>query len=259
MRIHRLIAVAGALQLGLTPRVVNAQTGTAPARVNLSPADTGTPISSAQAFKLSRGLFLNGQAGGADVHVTVPYGVAQIDLRAKVDWKGHVGLADLIVTYRDGSPSKRSTVFWSSTTVLVTLDGLEPAMKASGRAGVHFVAHRLDPNTTTLDRVLSFMSHLASDRGENPVTLRQSGVRWLGAKSRDGVTGDVYEGAKQTRYWLEPASNRLLRVEARLQGTAAVAVFDITRPGPRTITAPALAEIVKLEDIPDVYAQLNPK
>lgn len=61
----------------------------------------------------------------ADSPLTTVDGVARIDLRAKVDWTGQVGQADLIVTYRDGSPTKRSTVFWSSSTVLVTLDGLE--------------------------------------------------------------------------------------------------------------------------------------
>jgi hypothetical protein len=222
----------------------------------------GTPLTPAQANALARGLHRNGEVGGATVEVTIPFGTSTIVVAGDVDWKRHVGAATVTTRFADGVRLPRTEqVFWSRTTVVLPMDGLGPAMAERGRPGVRWLARPLDGSTAALDRVLTFLDALASDRPENPLLLRQRPeVAYLGREDVDGQAADRYRSSASAQFWLAvgpgPQQGRILAVRAVFAGLDLPALIRLRNHGPRTLQFPPEAEVVAAAEIPDVVARL---
>lgn len=222
-------------------------------------APVGTRLTAAQANALSQGLFKNFQAGGAQVTVTIPYGSSTFTLDGDIDWKRHVGAATVTTTFRDGVRAPQAqAVFWSRTTIVMPLPGLEAAMAERGRPGVTFLARPLDGSTATLDRVVAFIDAIASDRPENPLLLRQRPeVVFLGREDVEGTPADRYQSSESAQFWLAATGGRIVRVSANFAGLEQPVDVRLRDHGPRSMTFPGDDQVVLASDIPDLVAELT--
>ena len=223
----------------------------------------GTPLTTAQAVRLSRAFFNNYDVGGGEVLVVVPFGKAGgVRLEGTVNWKTHSGQGKIVTDASDGSAPQRQPVWWFSPNDLVngaivtTQVGLPEAMAETGRTGVKYLARPM-ADKSALDTTVRFLDKLASDRAENPVLLRQGDVGFLGAQTiGTTVTDHIRFGSRSTQYWIGVPDGRLKQVSAQLSGLAKPTVFTIKALGAHTITAPPAAEVVDARQIPDIYQRL---
>ena len=219
--------------------------------------DDKARLTTAQALVLSRMLLKNEQAKGATAEMFVPFGsAATFTLRGPVDWAGDQGSFVLSTARSDGVRVADSRVIWDRGAVLTEVVGLEKAMEAKGRAGVTFVQRALNPQAVSLDQLVAFVGSLAVDRAENPILLRQGDTAFLGSRTFDGVMLDGYRFSK-TRYWIDPSSGLLRRVEARFARYDEPVLVTLTGHGPQTISVPPASAVVDGSTIPDVLATLN--
>jgi hypothetical protein len=220
-------------------------------------ADDQGPLTTAQALTLSRMLVKNEEAKGAVATIEVPFGTAAtFTLTGPVDWAGDRGSFVLSGTRSDDVAVPDSAVVWDRGAILTEPEGLEKAMEAKGRKGVRFASRALDPTKVALDQVIAFVGSLAVDRAENPILLRQGDTAFLGSKVIDGVTLDVYRFGK-TRYFVEPATGLLRRVEARFARYEQPVVVTLSGHGPQSIVVPTADVVVDATTIPDVMASLK--
>ena len=219
--------------------------------------DDKARLTTAQALVLSRMLLKNEQAKGALAEMFVPFGsAATFTLRGPVDWAGDQGSFVLSTARADGVRVADSRVIWDRGAVLTEVVGLEKAMEAKGRAGVTFVQRALNPQAVSLDQLVAFVGSLAVDRAENPILLRQGDTAFLGSRTFAGVMLDGYRFGK-TRYWIDPSSGLLRRVEARFARYDEPVVITLTGHGPQTVSVPPPSAVVDGSSIPDVLATLN--
>lgn len=239
-------------------------------------APVETQLTVADANILSRLLFNNYDKGGADVSVHVPYGLqSSIQIQAVVDWKNHVGKAEVRVVGTDGKVIDTSTVFWRDLydsqkgLVATTLKGLAESMTTAGRPGVNYVARPFS-ETSPLDRVLRYLDGLATAQAENPLLLRQDEkAKSLGNQvitTADATAVGDADGAVvdaialrygKSRYWADPKKGLMLQASAPLAGLAEETVFRFSAHRPRTVTLPGVDEVVDAADIPQIYQQLT--
>ena len=85
--------------------------------------------------------------------------------------------------------------------------------------------------------------------------LFRSDTAFLGAKTFDGVALDGYRFGK-TRYWIDPSSGLLRRIEARFARYDEPVVFTLTGHGPQTIALPQASAVVDASTIADVMVTL---
>ncbi len=227
-----------------------------------------TPLTVADANVLSRLLFNNYDKGGADVAIKVPYGLqSSIEIQGVVDWKEHVGSAEVRVVGNDGAVVDTSTVYWRDlydaqrAIVATTLKGLSEAMAKEGRPKVKYVA-RPFAETSPLDRVLRYLDGLATVQAENPLLLRQDEkAKSLGVQMIDSVDGAKVEATTlrygKSTYWADPTRSLMLRASAPLAGLPQETVFSFSQHGPRVVTLPPVDEVVDAADIPQIYQSLT--
>jgi hypothetical protein len=220
-------------------------------------ADDQARLTTAQALTLSRMLVKNEESKGAVATIEVPFGTAAtFTLTGPVDWTADRGAFVLSGTRSDDVAVPDSKVFWDRGAILTEPEGLAKAMEVKGRVGVQFASRALEPTKVALDQVISFVGSLAVDRPENPILLRQGDTAYLGAKVIDGVTLDGYRFGK-TRYFVEPATGILRRVEARFARYQNAVVITLSGHGPQSITLPKADLVVDAATIPDVMATLK--
>ncbi len=219
--------------------------------------DDQARLTTAQALTLSQMLLKNQQAKGAIAEVFVPFGsAATFTLRGPVDWAGHQGSFVLSTTRSDGVAVPDSRVIWDRGLLLTEVAGLEKAMEAKGRSGVTFVQRALNPQGVSLDQLIAFAGSLAVDRAENPILLRQGDTAFLGSRTFDGVALDGYRFGK-TRYWIDPSSGLVRRIEARFARYDEAVVFTLSDHGPQRVTVPPVSAVVDGSTIADVLTTLT--
>ncbi len=219
--------------------------------------DDKARLTTSQALALSRMLLKNEQAKGAVAAMYLPFGsAATFTLRGPVDWVEHQGAFTMSTTRSDGVAVPDSQVIWDRGSLLTQVDGLDKAMEAKGRPGVAFVQRALNPERASLDQIVAFVGSLAVDRAENPILIRQGDTAYLGSKTVDGATLDGYRFGK-TRYWIEPSSGLLRRIEARFARYDQPVVITLTDHGPQSITVPPPSAVVDAASIGDVLATLD--
>ena len=242
--------------------------------VTTTEVQKGTPLTQAQATLLSRLLFLNYQQTGSDLHIAVPFGIgSSISIVGVIDWKLHLGQAEVIVTTDNGTVADRSKIWWSRPNdaqqgfIVSSLKGLTESMAKSGRPGVNFVARPVTASSP-IDVIVRYIDALSSDQAENPLLLRQDkrsgylGTESVAVLSLDGDTAVKVDNAEvirfgQSRYWIDPASRRMVQVSAALAGLRSDTVFSLTQPGAKVMKFPENAEVVDATSIPEIYKELT--
>ncbi len=250
----------------------DAPTPTTALEVTTTQVPTGTPLTQAQATLLSRLLLTNYEQTGADINIAVPFGIgSSISVVGVIDWKSHLGQAEVVVTTDDGTEVDRSKIWWSRPNdsqqgfIVTSLKGLTDAMVAVGRPGVNFVARPVAAQSP-IDVIVRYIDALSSDQAENPLLLRQDkrtgylGTETIEVKSGDGTTAPIKaEVIKfgKSRYWIDPSSKRMVQVSAALAGLRTDTLFYLTSPGAKVMKFPENAEVVDASSIPDIYKELT--
>lgn len=190
-----------------------------------------------EAERLAAVLFLNHDAGGAHLTAVVPIrgrGVSQID--GVVDWRHHLGVADLVTYGSDGRAIERRKVIWS-------LRGFAtPAEEDQWRVDP------LEPTRNPVHLALTTSLRLASDRPENPQLLINNDASWLRTDTLAGAPVDVFSGprvadleapasgAQLIHYWLDH-EGRLRRLEIRNDDFPIT--LDLSGQGPQQVDVEA--------------------
>jgi hypothetical protein len=215
---------------------------------------TSRPVTEAQAAELASVLYDDGQAGGAALTVDVPFGVARFTLNGQIDWANHVGRVTVHSTVKGKSNVRDRDVVWNPDVVFEQVPGLEAKLAAQGQPGVSWVARQLDPHASTLHLILRLVLTTSSTQRDNPQLL-QSKARYLGRKTVDGVSADVFREGTIV-YWIGRKDQRLHRMDAKLASIGATASLTFSHFGPRQIATPDDPSIIALDQVSDLYQQL---
>jgi hypothetical protein len=238
-----------------------------PAATTTTSIPTGTKLTTAQATKLSRLLFVNRDLGGADVIIAVPFGLeSSITIVGEVDWKTHEGRGEIKVIKNDGTLVDTSQIWWGSPQnlqqgfVVTSLKGLTEAMDKTGRKGVKYVARPLSEKSP-VDIILRYLDALSADQPENPLLLRQDPkTGYIGRDTIDVAAAkletDVIRFGR-SRYWVDLKTGQMAQASAPLAGLKTNTQFTLAAHGPKKISFPLKEEVVNVDEIPEIYQQLT--
>jgi len=212
-------------------------------------------ITETEAAMLANLLVTNHDLGGADVEATVPFGSSSFDLTGAIDWVNHVGRLTVTPTV-EGATQPSFDVVFNQTVVFEEVPGLAARLRAQARPAANWIARPLDVATSPLDIVLRLIDTAASTTRDNPVLIQSRQVQWLRAELLREQPTDVFRD-QRTTYWVSRDDQRLQRLDAELEATSSTAQIDFIDHGPRTIDTPAEADIVALDSVKDLYAELR--
>ena len=212
------------------------------------------PLNGKQAVRLANALYRNYTAGGAHFAAGVPArrGGVRV-LQGAISWKLHV--ASAVYEGLAGTSEKPRRIVWSPSLVVESgVPGLAPAARKARRAGVHFVARPLDPQSSGFDSVLALVNGFAATRPENPLLLQQGKARYLGKELIGGVVCERYSFGKLT-FWLDSVGDAR-RIAAQVLAYPQLVVFDFPDHHLATIGVPRKFDVVPLTAVPQLKGKL---
>jgi hypothetical protein len=278
VRVPTVCVVVTLAVVGLTSCTSDKKAVTAATVATTTSIPAGSKLTVGQATKLSRLFFVNRDQGGADVHIQVPYGIgSSITIVGQVDWKKHIGAAQIQVISDDGTIVDTSKVWWGNVQdpqrgfVVSSLKGLTEEMQTAGRPGVLYVARPFSEKSP-VDLILRYLDALSAEQPENPLLLRQDkktgyigtdtveligqGATPTDPPTKTTVSTDVIRFGR-SRYWIDTKTSELVQAAAPLAGLRSPTVYSFTNRGEKKVVLPQNAEVVDAADIPEIYAKLT--
>ncbi|MFE7314705.1 hypothetical protein ACFU7T_16720 [Streptomyces sp. NPDC057555] len=177
---------------------------------DVSPGDGGRrALTSDEANRLAITRFLNYQAHGRTVTITVPGTAGGLVVTGSIDFQGKLGYGVVHGTGRDTSSD--GLIQWTAATVLVHPMAHVPAQAPASPPRSGWYSRPLQSSGIALDSSLAIALNLASDRPDNAQLLPQNGAAWWGQDQVDGHRVDVMTGpysrghagtAGTVRYWI---------------------------------------------------------
>ncbi|MFD8380345.1 hypothetical protein ACFV2X_17645 [Streptomyces sp. NPDC059679] len=154
-------------------------------------------LTSDQANRLAVTRFLNYQAGGRAVTITVPGTAGELTVTGSIDYRGKIGYGVVHGTGRDTSSD--GLIQWTATTVFVHPMTNAPAKAPARPPGSGWVSRSLQKYGSSLDSSLTIALKLGSDRPDNAELLPQNGAAWVGEDRLDGHQVDIMTGPSAAR------------------------------------------------------------
>lgn len=211
--------------------------------------DSGGPtapraLTSDEANRLAVTRFLNYQAGGRAVTITVPNAAGGLVITASVDYRTHTGYGVVRGTGRDTTSD--GLIQWTATTVLVHPMTDPPAVAPASPPASGWHSRPLQTSGMALDTSLGIALGLGSDRPENAALLPQNGAAWVGRDKVHGHRTDIMNGpdadtkagasdkagtsaeagtSPTVRYWIG-SDGTMYRVQAGIASEPKPVVFD---------------------------------
>ncbi|WP_405793046.1 hypothetical protein [Streptomyces sp. NBC_01506] len=182
--------------------------------------------------RLAMARFLNYQAGGRALTITVPNASGGLVITGSVDYRTHTGYGVVRGTGRDTSSD--GLIQWTGTTVLVHPLTDPPAAAPASPPASGWHSRPLQSSGMSLDSSLAIALSLASDRPDNAALLTQNGAAWVGQEQVHGHRTDIVRGpdaetkastSQTVRYWLG-SDGTMYRVRATLASESQPVVFD---------------------------------
>ncbi|MFF0724813.1 hypothetical protein [Streptomyces sp. NPDC004134] len=220
-------------------------------------------LTSDEANRLAVTRFLNYQAGGRAVTITVPNATGGLVITASVDYRTHTGYGVVRGTGRDTSSD--GLIQWTATTVLVHPMTDPPAVAPESPPASGWHSRPLQTTGMALDTSLGIALGLGSDRPENAALLPQNGAAWVGRDEVHGHRTDIMKGpdagteagssgkadasdragtSPTVRYWIG-ADGTMYRVQVGIASESRPVVFDFddrtyvpVKPAPGLTPAP---------------------
>ncbi|MFE7571911.1 hypothetical protein ACFU76_33980 [Streptomyces sp. NPDC057539] len=204
--------------------------------------DSGGPASpraltSDEVNRLAVTRFLNYQAGGRAVTITVPNATGGLVITGSIDYRTHTGYGVVRGTGRDTSSD--GLIQWTATTVLVHPMTDPPATAPASPPASGWYSRQLRTSGMSLDSSLAIALRLGNDRPDNAALLPQNGAAWLGLDTVHGHRTDIMNGpdadtkagsSETVRYWIG-SDGTMYRVQVDIASESQPVVFDFD---PRT-------------------------
>ncbi|MFD7115616.1 hypothetical protein [Streptomyces sp. NPDC059883] len=194
-------------------------------------------LTSDEVNRLAITRFLNYQAKGRAVTITVPNATGGLVITGSVDYRTHTGYGVVHGTGRD--TSSEGLIQWTATTVLVHPMTDPPAAAPASPPASGWHRRPLKTSGMTLDSALAIALRLGNDRPDNAALLPQSGAAWVGRDQVHGHRTDIMNGpdadseaaaSGAVRYWIG-SDGTMYRVQATIASESRPVVFDFdTRP-----------------------------
>ncbi|MFE4913047.1 hypothetical protein ACFRCX_16110 [Streptomyces sp. NPDC056652] len=194
-------------------------------------------MTSDEVNRLAITRFLNYQAKGRAVTITVPNATGGLVITGSVDYRTHTGYGVVHGTGRD--TSSEGLIQWTATTVLVHPMTDPPAAAPASPPASGWHRRPLKTSGMTLDSALAIALRLGNDRPDNAALLPQSGAAWVGRDQVHGHRTDIMNGpdadseaaaSGAVRYWIG-SDGTMYRVQATIASESRPVVFDFdTRP-----------------------------
>ncbi|MEU5792423.1 hypothetical protein ABZ800_02665 [Streptomyces sp. NPDC047813] len=229
----RAVWVAGALVLAavIAAFALHGNGGDSTGRRALTPDE---------ANRLAVTRFLNYQAGGRAVTITVPSTAGGLVVTGSLDYRAGIGYGVVRGAGRDASGD--GLIQWTAGTVLVHPMSAVPATAPPSPPASGWFRRPLQKSGSALDSSLAIALGLGSDRPDNAELLPQNGAAMVGKDQLRGHSVDVMIGpnahAKNdsssaavfntgdaVRYWIG-ADGTMYRVRARMASESRPMVID---------------------------------
>lgn len=217
-----------------------------------------TKLTSAQALKFSRMLYLNTEATGGEVSASFEYGpAATFFFNGKIDWVKATGDMILSTKLNGQETVNPERIWWSKGILYREIPGLEAAMAAQGRTGIRYVARPIQKDRSGLDLAITYLAALAIAQPMNPLLVRQDPAHYFfaGADVIDGVAVEGYGNGRST--YLVGPDGHLKRINTTFKAMAGPVQVNFAALGAQQIELPGAAATVDIAEIPDLYAQLT--
>ena len=231
-------------------------TASTPSTVALEPGKT--KLSSAQALKFSRMLYLNTEATGGEVSASFEYGpAATFFFNGKIDWINATGDMILSTKLSNNEAVNPERIWWSKGILYRETPGLEAAMAARGRTGIRYIARPIQKDRSGLDLAVTYLAALAIKQPMNPLLVRQDPNRYWFAG------GDVIDGVPVERFgngrsvYAVTGDGHVKRIDTTFKAMAGPVQVNFKSLGSQTIELPAAVAVIDVAEIPELYAQLT--
>lgn len=136
--------------------------------------------------------FLNYQAGGRAVTITVPNVTGGLVVTGSIDYRTHTGYGVVRGSGRD--TSSNGLIQWTAGTVLVHPLADPPATAPASPPAAGWYSRPMQASGMTLDSALAIALDLGSDRPDNSALLPQNGAAWVGREVVRGHRTDIMKG-----------------------------------------------------------------
>ncbi|MDT3395832.1 hypothetical protein RKE29_04095 [Streptomyces sp. B1866] len=208
----------------------------------LAVGDGGGPagrraLTADEANRLAITRFLNYQATGRAVTITVPGTAGELVVTASVDYRAKRGYGVVHGSGRDTSSD--GLIAWSAGTVSVHPTADAPATAPASPPGSGWYSRPLETSGSSLDTSLAIALGLGSDRPDNAELVRQNGAAWLGKARLHGHRVDIMTGpdarakagsSGTVRYWLGP-DGTMYRMRAEVASESRPVTVDFDTQG----------------------------
>ncbi|RYJ31778.1 hypothetical protein CU044_0145 [Streptomyces sp. L-9-10] len=216
-------AVIGIMAASITAFVLLGNSGGPTAPRALTPDEVN---------RLAITRFLNYQAGGRAVTITVPNATGGLVITGSIDYRTHTGYGVVRGTGRDTSSD--GLIQWTATTVLVHPMTDPPAAAPASPPASGWHSRQLRTSGMSLDTALGVALRLGNDRPDNAALLPQNGAAWVGRDKVHGHRTDIMNGpdadtkastSGTVRYWIG-SDGTMHRVQVSVASEPQPVVFD---------------------------------
>jgi hypothetical protein len=225
-----------------------------------APRQAGDPVTTAEATVLSKVLYADRQAGGADFEVSAPYAEgAVLKLTGEVDFARGIGRAQAVTTYSDGQPEETRTIFFTGTDLWQgDVPGLGDALTAAGLPPATYAKRPIATTNAActaslLDVLVQMVGRLSARSADDPRSFEQ--YTWSGTQSVNGQLASVFRSGTGAQIAVSAEDQLLVQYVTKLQD------FDVTITlsdhGDREITLPADTDTVDLAAHPEIAGALG--
>ncbi len=197
-------------------------------------------LTSDEVNRLAVTRFLNYQAGGRAVTITVPNVAGGLVITGSIDYRTHTGYGVVRGTGRDASSD--GLIRWTAGTVLVRPMAKPPAAAPAKPPASGWYTRPLRTSGMTLDSALAIALDLGSNRPDNSALLPQNGAAWVGRERVRGHRTDIMKGPRASatasagpgtgtrtsqtvRYWIG-SDGTMYRVEIGIASAPRPVVLD---------------------------------
>ena len=217
-----------------------------------------TKLTSAQALKFSRMLYLNTEATGGELSASFEYGPgATFFFNGKIDWVKATGDMILSTKLNGEETVNPERIRWSKGVLYREIPGLEQAMAEQGQIGIRYVASPIQKDRSSLDLAITYLAALAIAQPMNPLLVRQDPNQYwfAGTQEIDGVAVEGFGNGRST--YLVGPDGHLKRIDTTFKAMSGPVRVNFGSFGAQEIELPPAEATVDVSEIPDLYARLT--
>lgn len=226
--------------------------------VSTSCAGTGTgerELSREEAARLAEVTYLNHRRGAAQFEVATLADLngTQLALSGVVDWSNTRGSAKVSHSQAGGTLTELS---WRANVVFERRPTHDALLQSLGAASSPYFGRAIDMRRR-VDQVVSIIMGLAATQPENAILIQQKpGTKFIRSDTLRGKDVDVLRYGTRSIYWVERVTGEMLRFEGNNDAGTLPIVVDFDFNDVATIRFPEPAQVVFVDDKPDLSAFL---